>query len=188
MSESSDSSESTDNSANPDNTGNESPRKGHSRWIWIALITSLSLNFLIIGAVGGALFAKRHDGPAFKERKGSQGFRSFLRSLPEERRQLVRDFLKQHRQTTRSMWQEVRKSRRESAEIIRTEPFDETRFLESLNRTRELELQARSASQPALVELIQKLEPQERQRLLRLFGRKILGRDGRPPRRSDRDR
>ena len=86
------------------------------------------------------------------------------------------------------MWQEVRKSRRESAEIIRTEPFDEARFLESLNRTRELELQARSASQPARVELIQKLEPQERQRLLRLFGRKILGRDGRPPRRSDRDR
>ncbi len=181
-------SESSDISDGPEKGGAESPRKGPSRWFWVVLIISLSLNFLIVGAVGGAMFAKRHDGPGFKQRKGGQGFRSFMRSLPEERRQLVRDFLKQHRQTTRSMWQEVRKARRDTAEIIRAAPFDETRFLESLNRTRELELQARTASQPALVELIQKLEPKERQKLLRLFGRQILGRDGRRPRRSDRDK
>ncbi|MCK5549487.1 MAG: periplasmic heavy metal sensor, partial [Hyphomicrobiaceae bacterium] len=64
------------------------------RRLRLALIFSLALNALIIGAVGGALLFARHGhGWGWHGRKDF-GLYGFARTLPEDRRDVIRTAIK----------------------------------------------------------------------------------------------
>ena len=113
---------------NAENSSRTPQRRSTSRWIWGALICSLAINFLFIGAVGGHIWAHRHDDDPRKFGKRGES-RSFFRKLPAERKTLIRKSLKEHREKTRPLWQKVKKARRQTGKILEVVPFDEEKFL-----------------------------------------------------------
>lgn len=160
---------------NATNNSSQSPKhRPSSRWIWGALVCSLALNFLVIGAVGGHLWAHRHDDDPRKFGKRGES-RSFFRKLPPERKEIIKSTLREYRERTRPLWQKVKQARRQTGQILEAVPFDEEKFLASLTLLNKLELEARQASQPMMVQLINQLEPNERKYFLRFFNHRFAG-------------
>ncbi len=158
---------------NADNPAQDAPYRATSRWVWVLLVGSLAVNFLIIGAIGGHLWAHRHDdGSRNFGRSGER--QSFFRKLPVERKNIIRQTLREHREKTRPLWQKVKETRQQARQILETEPFDEEKFLISLDQLQTAETEARAASRPMMVEIIKQLEPNERKHFLRIYSRRIL--------------
>ncbi len=95
------------------------------RRLRLALIFSLALNALIIGAVGGALLFARHGhGGGWHGRKDF-GLYGFARTLPEDRRDVIRTAIKDG-------WTKLKPLRKDSlvrpqgrAQNLTDEPFEE---------------------------------------------------------------
>ncbi len=143
------------------------------RWVWIALIASLALNLLAVGAIGGALYAGRHGGYWGGHRYASNG-REFMRNLPAERREELKKLFREHRESLRPYWRQVRSARKEAAAVLREEPFDKTKFEAALDKFYQSELTAREASRPMIVDLAGKLNAGERKILLRTMRHNFL--------------
>ncbi|MGI9569279.1 MAG: hypothetical protein ACR2PH_05970, partial [Desulfobulbia bacterium] len=75
---------------------------------------------------------------------------------------------------TRPLWQKVKQARHQTGRILETVPFDEEKFLVALDQLNRLELEARQASQPMMVQLIKQLEPNERKYFLRIYNHRFV--------------
>ncbi|MHA1523252.1 MAG: periplasmic heavy metal sensor [Alphaproteobacteria bacterium] len=89
-------------------------KKPRRRWVKPVLIISLALNLLVVGAIA-AKFAfgpyKSHFSPSFGWSEG----RSFFWKLSHDRRRVVMDEIKQHREEFRAIRETVRAARAEAA-------------------------------------------------------------------------
>jgi uncharacterized membrane protein len=172
------------------------PRR--SRWIWIALVASLAINLLVLGAVGGSMWVFRHGehghgGPAM----GSNHIKRFIRSLPKARQADVRRVLGDARRGARPQWREVRQARRAALKELEREPFDRGAYASALTQVHVTERRARAGINKAFVDLAAALTPEERRAFVkwvrdrrghrRYWRRKFRERgrqrdhDGRPP-------
>ncbi|MGI9387518.1 MAG: periplasmic heavy metal sensor [Methyloligellaceae bacterium] len=178
--------------------GDNGERSGRMpRWVWIALIASLALNLVMIGSIGGAVYAGRHGG-FWGGHRHSADARTFMSSLPDERRKELKTLFREHRKSLRPYWRKVRRARRGAAEVLKEDPFDKVKFTAALEKLHQLHVAARAASRPMFVDLAGKLNPDERKVFMRSMRPRFLGlgrrrghrrgrfdRDGSPPDRRD---
>ena len=95
------------------------PQDARARRLKYALIASLALNLLIIGAVAGTMYGFSKHRPRFMSGGGEDfGLMGLTRVLPEERRKEIRKQLAQDRNALRPLIDDVRAARREAADKL----------------------------------------------------------------------
>ena len=100
------------------------------RW---ALIISLALNALIIGAVGGALLFARHGhGWGWYGHKGF-GLHGFARTLPQDRRDVISTAINDGWTKLKPLRKEVRSARKAARKTLTDEPFEEAKLNAALD-------------------------------------------------------
>jgi len=101
------------------------------RRLRLALIFSLALNALIIGAVGGALLFARH-GHGWHGRKDF-GLYGFARTLPQDRRDVIRTAINDGWTKLKPLRKEVRSARKAARKTLTDEPFEEAKLNAALD-------------------------------------------------------
>jgi uncharacterized membrane protein len=152
---------------------------GCKRWVKIALGASLALNLLIIGIVGGGVwthkYGGRHGFGPGPEGHASLMMRSPLRHLEPEKRRKVRAIFKKHRASMTGPRTELKKARRELADILRNDKFAEDELRATLERLDGLHRLMRRDMGEVMIEVMRELPPYERRKLLkRKAFRKLL--------------
>jgi uncharacterized membrane protein len=145
--------------------------------MWFALIGSLALNLAVIGAVGGAMWKWRHGGPA-----GSSllfAGERFLRDLPRERRDDLKDIIFRHRELKWQNWRDLRRARNAVASALRANPLDRPLLEKSIAEMQRLELAVREDFLPVFSEVAAALTLEERELFIKSISWRRGGRDGR---------
>lgn len=139
--------------SNPESSGGWSKRK-----LRIALLCSLAFNLLCVGLIAGAIIA----GPKKHHSRSEFGLKSFSRTLPDERRQVIRDTFKTYRPKFRELRREARTARREAADVLAAQPLDKDKLRTSLARIDTAESGLRAHVSDFFIDVADKLTPQER--------------------------
>ena len=107
----------------------DQPRR-RRRWVKIALVISLCVNVLVIGAVGGFFWKHRgYEGGSFR-------LHSVVRALPEEKRDAARVALEAKLPEYEALRAQIREARRESNLLMSADPLDEAALRASVERAR----------------------------------------------------
>lgn len=149
------------------------PRARTPRWIIVALVVSLALNLLIIGALAGALL--RFTGAGRLMAQPGNNALGFIASLPPERRRELVSRLTEPPQQVMMLRREMRQAARARAEAIAAEPFDRQRLVAAQQRFIEAETRLRTRLGEIMVEAAQNMTPDERRRFSRW---RVVGRGG----------
>lgn len=165
----------TTNSSDP-NGSTEPPaqpqqvRGGLGRIAKIALVVSVSLNLLLIGALaGGAMRASRFQ-PAME---GQADYRALWRALPDDARAQIRaqareqGFGGRHPQgRSREERREISRARnRQIIAVLRADPFDSAAFTELLTQDRQALENRLNAARLAIVAQVEGLDHSARQEM-----------------------
>jgi uncharacterized membrane protein len=141
-------------------------RPRRSRLLLGALIVSLALNLLVLGALASA--AWRFRSPAFANAQfGPANIMSFLSDLPADRRAALWTETTEPRRTLGPMRRAVRSARHDLVTVLKTEPFDQSRFLEAQSRLIEAERQQRLTAAALYAQVAGKLTPTERRTFIK---------------------
>lgn len=147
------------------------PQGARSGWLKYALIASLALNLLILGAVAGSMYHFGRHRPFFGGRGEDFGLMGLSRHLSEERRKEIRKRLKDDREALRPLVDEVRAARRAAADRLAAEPFDKAALESAITAAAEKERVLRQAAVTAFLTHAEWLKADER-RLLADWWRK----------------
>ncbi len=134
----------------------------------VALMASLALNVLIVGAVAGALLVSRHHGWHPHGFKGA-GLVGFARTLPPERGEALRQKLESNRATLEPLRMEEREARAAARSVLMTEPFDVEKFKAALERAMDADVKEKRARMALFAETAASLTPEERRQLHNWF-------------------
>jgi uncharacterized membrane protein len=134
---------------------------GAPRWLKIALVVSLAVNLLILGTVGGSLWASRHA-PAATGRGSGPHLLGFTRTLDGERRFQIWKVTRNELRALRPLRRDVRRARSEARAALVAQPFDEDKFAAAQARVLEAEIGARREAQKLFISIAAVLTPQER--------------------------
>lgn len=147
-----------------------------SRRLKVALIASLALNLLIVGAVAGTMWGmKKHHPRAPSVRGEDFGLMSITRDLPPERRKELRKQLRDDRASLRPLIEEIRAARREAADRLAAEPFDRAALESAIAAVAEKQRALRQAAVTAFVGHAERLTPEERRLLAERWRKKSEG-------------
>ena len=139
------------------------PLRAMPRWLWVTLVVSLALNLLLIGLIAGAaVFRHRWGGPGVAPGQAL----GYLRTLPKERRDQVRQTNRDLITGMRPMWQAVGEARREADRLFSSDPFDAAKFIAAHQRMVDAEATARKASAQLLAATGAQLSLDERKAML----------------------
>ena len=138
------------------------PARRSPRWMWIALIASVSINLLVFGLMARSAWMHRHGGPIV----ASATPLGFIRSLPRERREAIRQAGRGQLQAVRPLWQEAREARREVDKALLAEPFDANAFLEAQKHMLDKENSARQGLAQLFATAASKMTVEERKQML----------------------
>jgi uncharacterized membrane protein len=140
--------------------------KGAScRRLRVALIISLALNALIIGAVGGALLLARHGHGWGWQGHKSFGLYGFARTLPQDRRDVIRAAIKDGRVKLKPLRKEVWSARTAARKMLIEQPFEETKLNEALDAVIAADAEYQRAKMAIFAGTAAKLTDEERQEL-----------------------
>lgn len=140
------------------------------RWL---LIGSLALNLLFIGGLG-ALWFKGPPGPGhWGSSQTAFGMMRFSRDLPPERRNAVRQHLKEARQGLKDLRAELRAARLKAAEVLASPSYAPVQLKAALEAIASAENRMREAGSAALLKSIGELTPEERRRLAETWKRRL---------------
>jgi uncharacterized membrane protein len=140
------------------------PRR--SRLLVGALVASLAVNLLVLGAVASA--AWRFRSPAAANLQfGPANIMSYLSDLPPDRRAALWSQTVEPRRTMGPLRRAVRAARREMANALKAEPFDQSKFQDAQTRLIEAERQQRVTAAKLFSEVAAKLTPDERRSFVR---------------------
>lgn len=137
-----------------------------SRRLKYALIASLALNLLIVGAVAGTMygFGKKHRG--FGMGRGEDfGLMGLTHRLPDDRKKEIRKRLRDDREALRPFVDELRTARRAAADSLAAEPFDKTALDGAISAARDKERALREAAIAAFLTQAEQLTAAERRML-----------------------
>ncbi len=153
-------------------TNNNTGGRYRPRWLWIGLVVSIALNLLVIGTVAGAFWKLNKKNSSLRG-----GFNRsivlFVRQLPEARQAEIRPLIRNVRKKIRPLRRSLRRQRREHTDLLTQEPFDKARFQASIERLLASETKVRRAVRLPLVELLAKLTPAERRKLIAMHRKRI---------------
>lgn len=149
-----------------------SPRRS-GKWIKIALVASLCLNVLAIGAAGGLLL-RHHDGPP-----GGRFDRidRIVRFLPEARRDAARSMLEARLPEYEALRDQSREARRESMALLAADPLDEAALRAAMARARASSEQRRALLEDAMMDFTLSLTAEERKAMVEQMTRRMERRD-----------
>lgn len=132
-------------------------------WIKIALGISLFANFLIIGAVVGAIIR----GPDYgRFPKDDTGLISIIRDMPKELQHSLRDDLREQRDEIRSKHEGHRAMRNELITALSTEPIDIDNIKSILDRHRYFLDDTLEIGHEAIVKQIEVMTPEQRKEFI----------------------
>lgn len=135
--------------------------RGPSRWFKVALIASVALNLMFLGAAASAMWRFRH-GPPFAVSAVNANLLSFTARLPHERRQLLWRLTDNERRALRPLRFEVRSARQLAQAALIAEPFDPDRFTKAQAALVDAEIRARTEAQKLFNAVATALTPDER--------------------------
>jgi len=133
-----------------------------------ALMVSLALNVLIIGAVVGAFLVGRHHGDHGRWHKGG-ALAGFAQTLPPERGDAIRQRLESNRATLAPLRKEEREARSAARSVLMSEPFDVEKFKAALERAVDADVKEKRARMAMFAETAATLTPEERRQLHKWF-------------------
>lgn len=146
-----------------------------------ALVASLALNLLIIGAVAGTMMG--HGRHPLRGGQGEDfGMMGLTRVLPEDRRKEMRKLLRADRENLRPLMDEVRTARRAAADKLAAEPFDRAALEAAIANVAEKERTLRQSAVTAFIGHAERLKPDERAKLADFWRKK-----SEQPRRKKKD-
>jgi uncharacterized membrane protein len=135
------------------------------RWMRIALVASLGLNLLTVGAIVSAAWHMRHGpgpgGPGMQAR-----LNAFVDKLPAERAAAIRAVLDSAQPAIRSARKEMWQARQEVARVFAAEPFDKDAYVAAHARMQDLEMKIRQTYQGVFASLASQLTAEERKTLM----------------------
>jgi uncharacterized membrane protein len=138
------------------------------RWMWVALILSLSINLLILGIVIGTKWAVRErgywDAPLVFERT-----QRFMGTLPTERRRELRGIFFEHKPRLEPYWAALRQARIRIGQLIASGNYAQEDLDKAMDELFQKELAARAAAKPMIAAMIARLQPGERKDFLSVF-------------------
>jgi uncharacterized membrane protein len=129
------------------------------RWLLGALIASLALNLLVIGAIGGAMW--RHH-PRRHITTITPNLLGYATTLGWERHRELWDVIADARQELRPLRREVRLAREEIMEALVADPFDPQKLAAAQAHLGDAEVRARPALHKLYATLAAHLTVQER--------------------------
>ena len=130
------------------------------RW---ALIASLALNVLIIGAVAGSLCFGR-DGPHGKGMKGTALFH-FARTLPRERSDFIRQKVAEAQPGLEAARKGIRDARAAVRDVLSGEGFDQAKLNAALDGLVQAQTNEARARTTLFGDTVGQLTPEERRAL-----------------------
>lgn len=140
-----------------------------SRRLKYALIASLALNLLVVGAVAGTMVMHgfgRHPLPRIGYGPHQDfGLMGLTRRLPEERRKEIRKKLREDRDKLRPLIEDLRAARRDAADKLAAEPFDSMALKSAFDVAGEKDRAVREAAIAAFLVHAEQLKPEERRML-----------------------
>lgn len=143
------------------------PQPNTSRRLKYALIASLALNLLVVGAAAGMMLGFGKHGPRFggPGRGEDFGLMGLTRHLPDDRRKEIRKQLREDRDRLRPMVDDLRAARREAAEKLSAEPFDKAALEAAITAAGDKERALRQTAVSAFVGHAERLTASERRML-----------------------
>ena len=135
--------------------------EGARSWQRALLLGSLMLNLLLIGAIGGGLWAARHRGPHGLQRI-EQGFFGYVKSLPRERATALLNASEAQRQTLRGQRKALRERRSAALALLAQEPLDKEKLKAALSSIAEAEAGMERTGEDVFIDLVGRLTPEER--------------------------
>ncbi len=143
---------------------------GGRRWL---LIGSLALNLLFVGGLG-ALWFKGPPGPGhWGPSQTAFGIMRFSRDLPPERRDAVRQHLKEARQGLKDLKAELLVARQKAAEVLASATYTPEQLKAALDAIALAENRMRDVGTAALLKAIGELTPDERLKLADAWTRRL---------------
>jgi uncharacterized membrane protein len=142
-------------------TAAAAPQPRASRRMRIALIASLAFNLLLIGAIGGSIWAFRHHAPWALSGVNAH-LLGFTRTLPAERKFAIWQATREERRALRPLRKAVRAARAEARQALLAQPFDKQKLAAAQMRVLDAEVIARRASHQLFVAVADVLTPDER--------------------------
>lgn len=137
-----------------------------SRRLKYALIASLALNLLIVGAVAGTMYGFGKHKPRFAHPRGEDfGLMGFTRVLPEERRKEIRKQMREDRVKLRPLVEDIRTARREAADKLAAEPFDRAALESAITTVSDKERMLRQEAVGVFLGHVDRLSGDERRML-----------------------
>lgn len=127
-------------------------------YLYPALIASLALNLLFVGLFAAAAWHHFQKSQSANE----PGLLAFVKQLPENRQDAVRNEITGARAAMKDLRVDVRKSWIDANAMLTQEPFDKAKFAEALAKLRETENVFKTALNNALAETAASLSPEER--------------------------
>ena len=171
--------------ASPSPVETAPPRRRWMRW---ALIASLAINLLVVGAIVGSFV--RGGGPFGGGRGAPANIIGYVTSLPTERRQELLKRSVALRSDMRALRQQVRAANRERLDAFTAEPFDRKRYIDAQTRQIEADSKIRLLTRDVAAETAAGMTLEERRAFLRWRGPQRGGpgaddpdADGPPPKR-----
>jgi uncharacterized membrane protein len=132
------------------------------RTLRLALIVSLALNVLIVGAVAGTLLWPRHHhwkGQAY------HGLAGFARTLPSERAEAIDQQIERNRAALAPLRKAERETRNSARQLLLADPFDAEKFKAALAVAAEADAKEKSTRLSLFAEMAATLTPEERRQL-----------------------
>ena len=142
------------------------------RWMKIVLVLSLMLNVVGIGAVGARAWMIHKHGHDAHHAMHALGIYSFMRKLPRERRNELREKFKTMRGELRRHGQSLVAPLKGLAGVLAADDFDQAKLASAITVLRTSHETRAMAREKFLLSFVDALSPEERQ----MLGRKILKR------------
>jgi uncharacterized membrane protein len=147
---------------------NAAPKPQADRKLRLALMVSLALNVLIVGAVAGTLLMSRHHGWKGHDRKAF-GLLGFAQTLPADRGDMIRQKIASEQAVLGPLRKAQRDARDAARAILTQEPFDAAKFKAALERAAEADAKVKSARMSLVATTAAQLTPDERRQLHNWF-------------------
>lgn len=141
--------------------GGEPGASKSPRWLRLALIASLAGNLLVIGTIGGSIWAFRH-GEHWYGRGVNAHLLGFTGTLSTERRYAIWQATREERRALRPLRREVHKARAEARAVLTALPFDRQKLADAQARVLAAETKARAEAHKLFIAVAAVLTPEER--------------------------
>lgn len=143
--------------------------RSYGRW----LIASVAINLLLLGIIGGGLVAmKNHRGPfggMMRAAPEDFGLISFARTLPDERREIIKKDLRAARPRLKPFFEASADARVKAAAVLAADPFDRSALETALQAVQAEDMKLRGEGLKIFLEEAEKLTLEERQQLAELW-------------------